>query len=465
MRLTPARQLLLNPAMNWITRFFRDKTATSPPPAEPSVEIDKPSSSASSTPPDRVWEQNLSSAQLKQFVPLRDLDEDSIAHLPHTTLVHHRESIIFRCDQPAECVYYLLEGRLQLEPESDSAYEVTAGTPLSSLPLNSGKICGATATALTDVKILRVSSELNLLWAKQCRKPQTTLVELVDLDLPAVIANQAFFNSFAKAYHSNNLRLPSLPNVAFKLKQAMQHDIGIDEAVEIIHIDPPIVAKLIQVANSPLYSSNTPITNCHDAINRIGLNATRNLVMSISLKHLFQSSDKELMKGMQSLWRNSVILSSLSFVLAQECSDLNPEDALLAGLVADIGAIPLLHFAEQYLENSPGLAELEASLPYLRGPVGALVLHTLGFSGELVNIPHQAENWHYDSGEQITLSDIVILAKLHSYFGSPKARELPYINSIPAYCKITQRKLDADFSLMVLRQAQNRINAAMQLLS
>lgn len=451
--------------MNWFTRLFRNKTATAAPRAQSADSRQTAELRTESTLPFLVCEQNLSPAQLKKFIPLRDLADECIAKLPHSTLVHYKDAVIFHLGQDAECVYYLLEGSLLMQPESDSAYQVNANTTLASLPLNSGKICGATATALTDANILRVSAELNQLWARQCHQ-ESACVELLDIALPEALANHAFFDSFAHAYHSNNLRLPSLPNVAFKLKQAMQHDIGIGEAVDIIQIDPPIVAKLIQVANSPLYGSSTPISNCHDAVNRIGLNATRNLVMGISLKQLFQSTDKELMKGMHSLWKNSLFVSSLSFVLAQECGDgINPEDALLAGLIADIGAIPLLHFAEHSPEHYPGLPELEASLPYLRGPVGALVLHTLGFSDDLIEIPHQAENWHYDSGEQLTLTDIVILAKLHSYFGSHKARDLPYINSIPAYAKIKHRQLDADFSLTVLHRAQSRINAAMQLLS
>lgn len=52
------------------------------------------------------------------------------------------------------------------------------------------------------------------------------------------------------------------------------------------------------------------------------------------------------MKSMLSLWKNSVYVSSLSFVLADESGSINPEDALLAGLVCDIGIVPLLHFAE-----------------------------------------------------------------------------------------------------------------------
>lgn len=448
--------------MNWFSRFFQKKVAKHP--AIPSsADADQRRDSGNAAP---AYGAKVGLKTLKQFAPLRDLPDATINQIEHNVQACPADTIVFHRGENSDGIYYLLQGHLSMQPESENHYQVEAGTPLANLPLNSGKIFGATATAIGEARIIKVSAELNQLWATQNQPASASCVELLDLDLPEEIANQAFFNSFAQAYRNNNLRLPSLPDVAFKLRQAMQNDIGIDEAVEIIHVDPPIVAKLIQVANSSLYGSSSPITNCHDAVNRIGLDATRNLVMSISMKQLFQCKDKDLMKSMQAIWRNSLLTSSLSFVLAQECSStISPEDAMLAGLIADIGAIPLLHFAEQSPEHYPGLEALEASLAYLRGPVGSLLLHTLGFTGDLVNIPQQAENWLYDGSEQLALLDIVILAKLHSYFGSKKAKDLPYINSIPTYSKICERRLDADFSLMLLQKAKSRIQIAMQLLS
>ncbi|MDO8845749.1 hypothetical protein [Methylicorpusculum sp.] len=101
----------------------------------------------------------------------------------------------------------------------------------------------------------------------------------------------------------------------------------------------------------------------------------------------------------------------------------------------------------------------------LRGPVGRLVLHTLGFSEELTHIPYHAEDWYFDNNDQLGLIDIVILAKLHSFIGSERSKTLPAICSIPAYTKLNDGKLNPDLSLQVLRNAQQRIQAAMNILS
>lgn len=448
--------------MKWLNGLFDPKS--SPADENLAAENTSPNTLESEKGLDQK-QANLSIQQLKKFVPLRNLDDETVAAIPHSTMHYPKNALIFERNQPSDHIYYLLTGRIAMQPDSANSYEVVAGSTLATLPLNCGTHYGATATALTNnVNILKVSTAISRIWANQCQE-ELSCVELLDIELPTEISNNRFFNSFAEAYRKNTLHLPSLPNVALKLKQAMQQEIGIQDAVEIIQIDPPIVTKLIQVANSQLYAATTPITNCHDAITRIGLNATRNLVLGISMKQLFNTKDRALMQGMQKLWRNSLYLSSLCFVLAEEFSNINPEDALLAGLICDIGAIPLLHFAEQFPEQYPNLTELEASLPFFKGPVGSLVLHTLGFSAELSNIPLQAEDWFYDSGEQLTITDIVILAKLHSYFGNKKAKGLPYINTVPAYSKIPQGKLDADFSFTILNKAQKRIQAILHLLT
>ena len=452
--------------MNWFSKIISKSSIVSTcdefeNTSQPSVSLKQPITASK---PYEISDKNLTTETLKQFVSIRHLDDMVIGTLPQSCLFFKNQSLIFIHGETTERVFYLLKGTISMQPHSKNSYEIRADSQHARLPLNSGNIFGATATAATDITILAISVELNRLWAKKSQE-KISCVELIDIELPDQINDNQFFKRFAQAYRENNLQLPTLPTVALKLKEAMKQDIGTDEAAEIIHIDATIVTKLIQVANSPLYSPISSITNCRDAVTLIGLAATQNLVIGISLKQLFTCKNKQLMKAMQKLWQKSLYVSSLSFVLAQECGTVNPEDALLAGLISDIGVIPLLHFAEQYPDQYPDLSELEDSIPYLCAPVGALLLHTLSFSKELSDIPHLAENWVYDSGDKLCLADIVILAKLHSHFGSKKTKGLPHINTIPAYSKLKERKLNPDFSLEILHKAKQKISTAMSILS
>ncbi|WP_428355238.1 HDOD domain-containing protein [Methyloprofundus sp.] len=251
------------------------------------------------------------------------------------------------------------------------------------------------------------------------------------------------------------------------MKEAIIHDLPASEVINIIQTDAELAQKLIQLANSPLYTSASEIKSCEDVVSCLGLSATANLVTCITLRQLFICHDKQLMAAMQNLWRRSLYVSCLSFVLAEEVGEINSDDALLAGLMSDIGVIPLLRFADQYAGELPEIEQLEKVVPFIRAPVGNLLLNSLGFgfSEDLLSIQLHSEDWRYESGGELSLVDIVILAKLHSYFGSQHTYQLPFINTIPAYAKLKNGKLTPDFSLNVLRQASQRIKAVIDVLA
>ncbi|MDP2902940.1 MAG: HDOD domain-containing protein [Methylovulum sp.] len=452
--------------MNWFTKlFFRNPKPSLTPKMtvkSPPVSTDNPFQCSK---PVTVSNQKHPLTLLKKFAPLREFDDLYVENLEQQTLTYTAGSVIFRLGQKRNAVFYLLQGSIEFQPNGDGRYQLTHDSSLADLPLDSGKTFGATAIAKTDVTVLAIPGNIIQMWTNKSRE-QVYSVKLLELELPEQITDNRFFGSFSRAYRENKLSLPSLPHVAVNLKKAMQKDIGVKEVVDIIQIDAPIVTKLIQIANSALYAPTSNITNCHDAVSRLGLDATRNLVMGISMKQLFFCKDVKLMKIMQTLWKNSLHISSLSFVLAEECSTLNPEDALLAGLVSNIGVIPILHFAEQYPDEYADLEKLQSAIALLSPSVGSLVLHTLGFSEELGHIPMHAEDWLYESGgDKASLMDIIIMAKRHSYIGSQRTKALPYINSIPAYAKLTNGKLTPDLSLDVLQKAQKRIHAVMNIFS
>lgn len=411
-------------------------------------------------------EESLPISLLRKFAPLRYLPEGTLEQLTHRTLHYTPESVIFITGQRTEFAYYLLQGSVELRPEATFPYPVHFDTPQSYMPLNSGFLCGSTAISTTHCIILAVS-RLFLQRLSQRKYRYVAGGEFVKSGLPRDLPNNRFFADFAHAYRENSLSLPSLPQVALRLKKAIDEpDVTIAEIANIVQFDATIVAKLIQVANSVFYAGETPITNCQNAVIRLGLDGTRRVVMGISVKQLFYSTHPELKSMMDANWRNSIYLSSLCFILAKESKTVSPEDALLAGLICDIGKIPVLNFAEQQLNYAPNVKELKTALPFLSPPVGTLMLHNLDFPPDLVNIPKFAEDWFYESGEEkLTLIDIVILAKLHSYFGSKKAKYLPFLNTIPAYVKLNQGKLNGDFSLNVLNQAKERIFEAMTFFS
>jgi HD-like signal output (HDOD) protein len=403
---------------------------------------------------------------LKELFPVRNLGDEVL-----DAFADNREaevfgpgSVLFQRGEPSDSVFYLLEGSVSMELGEGGSYEVQANTAKARFPLCSAKHYSATAVALTDIQVLRVSPKIMCGETSRNAVAQTA-IDPLDARIPSDVRSSRLFQAFCQYYRDEELKIPSLPDVAIKLRKAVAQEADLDEVVKIVELDPAIAGKLVHVANSPLYLPARPISNCRDAVVRLGLTATRNLVVGYSLRQIFQCKDAYINQLLQDEWKKSVYLSSLCYVLASENGGVDAEEALLAGLVSDIGVTPFLYFAENFPREYWSPEDITLCLPWLHGPVGAFVLRRWDFHDEMVEIPLLAEDWFHDSGPELHLSDIVTLSKLHSYIGTPKMAELPSINSIPACGKLKDGQLSPEHSLNVLHQAKDKINQSLKLFS
>ena len=184
-------------------------------------------------------------------------------------------------------------------------------------------------------------------------------------------------------------------------------------------MDPALATKLIQVANSPLYLTAEPAKTCQSAIARLGLVATRNLIFSMSMKGLFNAGSPPIRKLMLEVWKSSLQISVISSVLAAKTGQVDPDKALLGGLIVRIGTIPFLAFAEKFLPEYHGPEELRGGAPIIQGPVGQYLLAKWEFAEEYLDLPVIAEQWNSFIGHgPARFTDIVQLAVWHRYVGT-----------------------------------------------
>lgn len=259
------------------------------------------------------------------------------------------------------------------------------------------------------------------------------------------------------------LRLPSLPDLALKIRSAVNDPRrSVADIARLVQFDPALAARLIQIANSPLYRGTRKFDNCHSAITRMGLGAARDLVIAFTLRNLFQARMPLLRERLQQTWQHSCRVAAISSVLARLSPGLDPDRALLAGLVHDIGVLPLLQYIEM-LSIEADVARLDSLTGRLRAPLGGFVLKTWQFEGDLADIPAQAEAWDRASGERIDYADIVQVAHVHSQFGQGGYAGPP-LPELRAFRKLTLSKLGPGGSLELLEQSRQEIQQVMGIL-
>lgn len=263
---------------------------------------------------------------------------------------------------------------------------------------------------------------------------------------------------------SGRLRLPSLPDVTAKVRAAVNDPRrSAGDVARVVQFDPALAARLIRIANSPLYRGARRFDNCHSAITRLGLATTRNLVVGLTLGHMFQARTATVRERLQRTWRHSCRVAAISSVLARLTPGADPDRALLAGLVHDIGVLPLLQYVES-LPTDDSAVRIDTLVARLAAPLGTFVLKTWQFDPDLAAIPGQVEDWGRDSGPRVDYGDIVQVAHVHSRFGVQDGHAGPSLPELKSFRKFNISRLGPGGSLELLEQSQQEINAVLRIL-
>ncbi|MBL4608216.1 MAG: HDOD domain-containing protein [Pseudomonadales bacterium] len=270
---------------------------------------------------------------------------------------------------------------------------------------------------------------------------------------------EGIYHQVYKKVISNEARLPSLPDVAQKVRRAVADDsVGVKEMARIIQADPPLATRIIRTANSPLYRSSRPYNNVADAVKRMGGNATRNVVYSHSLRALFNFREKVLRDVSSEIWQDSVQTAAIASVLAVYCHGVSPDKAMLAGLIQDIGALPLLaELSENYPDVAKDYTEVKRVVNAYKSEVGYHLVKLWGFDEEFIGVMKSREDWMREGGAKLDLSDVILLSRWHAAVGTPSLRSMPHVVDMPAYKKFPVNKLSPEKSLEVLENAKEQM--------
>lgn len=250
------------------------------------------------------------------------------------------------------------------------------------------------------------------------------------------VLEDKFYVALLDDLEKQKLVLPTLPEIALKVRDAVSdEDASSKQIAEVISLDPAISARMIQVANSPLLRGSQKTETVDQAITRMGHALVKSMVTTMAMEQIFQATHPITEKYMQEIWNESTQVASIASAIASHFTNLKPDQAMLAGLVHNIGALPILTRAEEI----PALLQDEeifvSLLHRLSGPIGSSIMESWHFPQELINVAHEHQNYSYDS-EQVDYVDVVIVAKLQNLEGTDHPDAKLDWNTIPSFCKL-----------------------------
>ncbi len=221
-----------------------------------------------------------------------------------------------------------------------------------------------------------------------------------------------------KALENDELVLPTLPEIALKVRDVAE-DVtsSISDLTTVLGRDAALSARMIKVANSPLIRASIPVSDLNTAVSRLGIDLTSNLAMGLAMEQMFQATSDIVDKRMRACWSKSVEIAASSQVLARHFTDLQPDQALLAGLTHQIGKLPILAFAEHNDSLLNDAFALGKVLSVLHPSLGSYILKMWDFPEELVGV---SKNYLLFDREvdKVDYADIVQVATLQSYAGT-----------------------------------------------
>ncbi len=254
------------------------------------------------------------------------------------------------------------------------------------------------------------------------------------------------------------IKVPGLPDIALRVRRATEDDnLEISELARLIQADIPLVGRLIQVVNSPLYRGEQEIEHLQAAITRLGLKVTRSLVLSFSLRRNFTSKRPQLDRLAKESWKHSVKVAAIAFVLARVTPRLDPEQALLAGLVHNIGVLPILAYAERDLRLLQNDALLRKLVRRAQPRLGVLVLRQWRFDASYIEaLPEMNKYDRYQPGPA-EVADVVIAARLLADLRVADSRALQELEAKAVVSKFPVFRLGAGAALELLAEAKEEM--------
>lgn len=177
-----------------------------------------------------------------------------------------------------------------------------------------------------------------------------------------------------------NTDVPSLPGSALRVAALSQDINSSTRAVaDAIGSDPIMAARILRVANSPLYAPERPVTSLQTAVSTLGNQAIHALVILNAASDTFNKTNPR-SPAQRVLWEHSVAVALTAREISVALGMRGGEESFICGLLHDIGKLILerydakLYGQVEAIDDEQEMLTREQELyGYTHSQIGALV--------------------------------------------------------------------------------------------
>lgn len=181
-----------------------------------------------------------------------------------------------------------------------------------------------------------------------------------------------------------------------------------------IALEPLVSAKLLHLANSAAFNpGGQDVLDLQAAVARLGINAVRSAAMSIAMAQIMRAKGMAVFADLtEKLWEHSLRTAAAARVVARHRTRINPEEAMLAGLIHDLGAFYMLYRATRYDELVHRPDTVRHLILQWHESIGVSLLGAIGLPEEIVDATSEHDRPRPLQAVPRTLGEVIYAANL-----------------------------------------------------
>jgi HD-like signal output (HDOD) protein len=233
-------------------------------------------------------------------------------------------------------------------------------------------------------------------------------------------SEEVILHDLTQLIKNDEIRLPTLPEVALRARELAQNaGASAQDIARLINTDTAMAARILKVANSPLMRGPREVRDIATAIARLGLTCICNLITGLAMEQMFRAHSDIIDRAMRRSWHHATEVAAIANVMCRHYTpSLEPDQAVLAGILHEIGVLPILTYGEEH-NTFQDPAVLQSVLDKLHPIIGTRILEEWRFPKELVDVPRYLLAFDRITGTDAPdYADLVMVANLQSRQGT-----------------------------------------------
>ncbi|MEJ2756756.1 MAG: HDOD domain-containing protein [Gammaproteobacteria bacterium] len=184
-------------------------------------------------------------------------------------------------------------------------------------------------------------------------------------------------------------------------------------------------------------------------------------MMSLTVSALYRNSGKTWMRDkLLSAWNDSIKIAALSEVIARRYPNLEQSEALLIGLIHNIGIVPIVHLCGSKYGKPEHPEILDDAILKLTPTLSKWILEKWQLNRRLTPVPELIADLKRTHDGPPDYADIVQVARLHVYRNKQHPLgQVPWAQ-VPAFDKL---QLTPEKSIQIIKEARDEIKEVISL--